>query len=250
MTLTTLVAFLLIVALASYLQALTGFALGIFALGGVIALNVSSLHTAALVISVLMVANVLLALRNSWGRIDAKLTIITLVGMLPGTLGGLWLLEHLSGDYFSTLQILLGVLIIGAGATMFIRPTPRPTLSSHLEFGLIGVLAGIFGGLYGIAGPPVVYLFYRQPLMVRNIRATLLAIFGIMSAFRLVVVCLQGNISSDAVYLSMTSVPVVIVVSAFFALYPPTVSDVLVRRSAFVLLSGMGVFIACTAFLY
>lgn len=247
---TSLVVFLFIVALASYLQALTGFALGIFALGGVIALNVSSLQTAALVINVLMVTNVVLALRNSWGAIDTKLLTITLLGIVPGTLGGLWLLQNLGDDYFSLLQMLLGLLIIGAGVTMLIRPAPRPTLSRRREFGFIGILGGVFGGLYSIPGPPVVYLFYRQPLAVRNVRATLLAIFGVMSAFRLAIVGLQGEVSREVIYLSTLSVPVVVAVSAFFALYPPSVPDVWVRRSAFVLLICMGVFIAATAFLY
>lgn len=249
MAATSLVAFLLIVALASYLQALTGFALGIFALGGVIALNVSSLQTAALVINVLMVTNVVLALRNSWGAIDTKLLAITLLGVVPGTLGGLWLLENLSDHYFSALQMLLGLVIIGAGITMIIRPAPRPNLSPRREFGFIGVLGGVFGGLYSIPGPPVVYLFYRQPLAVRKVRATLLAIFGVMSAFRLAVVGLQGEVSGEVMYLSTLSVPVVVAVSAFFALYPPSIPDLWVRRGAFVLLICMGIFIAATPLL-
>ena len=247
MTVNTLVAFLLIVALASYLQALTGFALGIFALGGVIVLNLSSLQTAALVINVLMVTNVVLALRNSWGAINTKLLTITLIGIVPGTVGGVWLLQNLGDDYFLALQLLLGLLIIGAGATMVIRPTPRPTLSPYHQFGLIGILGGIFGGLYSIPGPPVVYLFYRQPLTVRDVRATLLAIFGVMSAFRLAIVGLQGEVSREVLYLSALSVPVVVVASVVFALYPPSVSDNRVRRIAFVLLIGMGVIIAATA---
>lgn len=247
MTVTSLVAFLFIVALASYLQALTGFALGIFALGGVIALKLSSLQTAALVINVLMVVNVVLALRNSWGAINTKLLTITLIGIVPGTIGGLWLLQNLGGHYFLALQMLLGFLIIGAGATMVIRPTPRPTLSPHHQFGLIGILGGVFGGLYSIPGPPVVYLFYRQPLTVRDVRATLLAIFGVMSAFRLAIVGLQGEVSREVVYLSTLSVPVVFAASVFFALYPPSVSDAWVRRIAFVLLTCMGIIIAATA---
>ncbi|QVL17201.1 TSUP family transporter [Pseudomonas qingdaonensis] len=245
----SLVAFLFIIALASYLQALTGFALGIFALGGVIALDLSSLQTAALVINVLMVTNVVLALRNSWGAINAKLLTVTLIGIVPGTIGGVWLLQNLGDDYFLALQMLLGLLIIAAGVTMVIRPTPRSTLSPYHQFGLIGIFGGIFGGLYSIPGPPVVYLFYRQPLTVCDVRATLLAIFGVMSAFRLAIVGLQGEVSREAVYLSTLSVPVVVAASVFFALYPPSVSDALVRRIAFFLLTGMGVIIAATALL-
>lgn len=247
MTVTSLVAFLSIVALASYLQALTGFALGIFALGGVIALNLSSLETAALVINVLMVANVLLALRNSWGAINTKLLTITLIGIVPGTIGGVWLLQSLATSYSLALQTILGLLIIGAGSTMFLRPTPKHKLSPYHQFGLIGILGGIFGGLYSIPGPPVVYLFYRQPMSVRDVRATLLAIFGVMSAFRLAVVGLQGGFSREVLYLSALSVPVVVVASVIFTLFPPSVSDARVRRIAFVLLISMGVVIAATA---
>lgn len=243
----TLVTFLLVIAVASYLQALTGFALGIFALGGVIALNVSSLSTAAVVINVLMVTHVVLSLRHSWGIIDIKLLIITLLGIAPGTIGGLWLLQNISNDYFVFLQLILGLLIIGAGVTMCVRPKPRATLSPPYEFGLIGIVAGIFGGLYSIAGPPVVYLFYRQPLTVSQVRATLLAIFGLMSALRFIVVVLQAKVPAEAIHLSILSVPVVMAVSVFFSRFPPSLPDVFVRRSAFVLLICLGAFISVTA---
>lgn len=247
MALSSLFAFLLIVALASFLQALTGFALGIFALGGVIAFNVSSLETAALVINIMMVTNVILALGYTWREVNCKLMLITVAGVLPGALLGLWLLHNLGDKYFVMLQVFLGFVIVLAGVTMCIRPKLKKEVSQIYEFGFMGILGGIFGGLYSIPGPPVVYLFYQQPLAVSAVRSTLLAIFGIMSVFRLVVLGTQGEVTEEVINLSLLSVPVVIAVSAISAWYPLSISDVLIRRGSFILLTCMGFFISATA---
>ncbi|CUJ68905.1 sulfite exporter TauE/SafE family protein [Achromobacter aegrifaciens] len=247
MTTSTLVTFLVVVAVASYLQALTGFALGIFALGGVILLDLSSLATAALVINVLMVTNVVLALRKSWHAINVRLALVTLSGIVPGAVAGLWLLGNLGEAYAGYVQLALGLLIVGAGVTMCVNPKPRSLRSPSYQFVFYGLMGGVFGGLYSIPGPPVVFLFYRQPLSIAVVRATLLAVFGLMSIFRLIAVAGQAEIPLDAVELSLWSMPVVIAVSALFARFPPSLPDVLLRRAAFVLLVCMGGFISATA---
>lgn len=249
MSATSLTLFLLIVAVASYLQALTGFALGIFAMGGVIALEVSSLPTAAMVINVMMICNVVLALRSSWRFIAGRLFFYTMAGVIPGTIIGLWVLDHLTGSHFYILQGVLGVLIMGAGATLFMRPIPLDVQSPSTSFARIGVLGGIFGGLYSIPGPPVVYHFYRQPIKIESLRATLLAVFGVMSLFRFSFVALQGGLTDEVVQLAGLSVPIVIIVTLLYLRFPPNFSEVVVRRSAFVLLTLTGLFIIGTSLL-
>ncbi|MCZ8438235.1 sulfite exporter TauE/SafE family protein [Achromobacter xylosoxidans] len=247
MSSSSLLAFLLVIAIASYLQALTGFALGLFALGGVIALNISSIATASMVINVLMVVNVTLALRGYWSEIHKRLFWLTLAGLIPGAFLGIFLLQHLEDRYADLLQMILGILILVAGATMAMLAQVRPVISSAPGFVLTGILGGVCGGMYSIPGPPVVYLFYRQPLPLDTVRSTLLAVFGTLSVVRLVLLTMQGEVTADVLELSMFAVPVVIVVTALAPYMPLRVPDQAARRIAFVLLGLLGLAIVGSA---
>lgn len=247
MTTYSLYMFLVVVAIASYLQSLTGFALGIFALGGIIALNITSITTASMVINVLMVVNVAIALWGNLRYIDLRLLMLSHAGMIPGGVGGLWLLQHLSERDSDVLQLMLGLLIVVAGAAMAMRPQTKKEVSDLRYFLLSGILGGICGGMYSMPGPPVVYLFYRQPLTIQVVRCTLLAVFGLLSVLRLLVLAFQGEISGEVITLSIYTVPVAIVTSILCSYIPPKLPETIIRRGAFLLLTGMGVLIAATS---
>lgn len=244
-----LVLFLSAVALGSYFQALTGFALGIFILGGAIALQVSTVSTTATAINIMAMFNVAVALRGSWRNVNGSMFLRTLSGVVPGIFIGLWLLNHLSERNSALLQVLLGILIVSGGIMLFMRPEPRAMRSHSISFAAAGLVGGMLGGLFAVPGPPVVYHFYRQPLAIEGLRTTLLAIFGTVAACRFFFVSVQGQLTIDALRMGMLSVPVVALATWLYVRYPPGISDLTVRRSAFVLLVVTGFFIAATAVL-
>lgn len=236
----TLYVFLFIIAIASYLQALTGFALGVFALGGVIALNVASIDTASTVINVLMVVNVAIALINRGSSIEWRLYVLSLIGMIPGGYIGVYLLREFSLEHAAALKFFLGALIVYSALTMVLKARKRDDLSPPWQFVLYGFVGGVCGGTYSIPGPPVVLLFYRQPMAIDRVRCTLLAIFGTLSVFRLGVLGAQGFFSTEIMKLSIITVPVVVVASVLFAMFPPQLPEKFVRKSASIILLVLG----------
>lgn len=249
MNATSLVGFLCIVGIGSYLQAFTGFALGIFVLGAVVLLQLLSLETTATAINIMMVVNTAVALRGKVHLMNRKLFARTLVGIIPGVPLGLWLLATLTARSTQFLQLALGVLVMLTGTMLFAQPKPRSSASSSGSFAVAGALGGVLGGLFSVPGPPVIYHFYVQPMALEQVRLTLLGIFGTISLLRLLLLLANGGLGPDALYLGALSIPVVAAATALFMKYPPALSDIAVRRSAFVLLSGMGIVIFAMAWM-
>lgn len=243
----SLAAFLCIVGIGSYLQAFTGFALGIFVLGAVVALQLASVETTATAINIMMMVNSALALRGNIHLLNRKLLVRTLVGLVPGVPVGVWVLDTLSASNAHLLQLILGLIVIIAGATLCVRPEPRNVTSPPISFVLAGALGGFLGGMFSIPGPPVIYHFYVQPIAFEQIRLTLLGIFGVAAFIRFGILSVSGSVGSDALYLGLLSLPMVALTTAIFIRFPPRLTELTMRRAAFVLLSAMGFGILATA---
>lgn len=247
MELYPLFGFLVIVGIGSYLQAFTGFALGIFVLGAAVAFQLASVETTATAINIMMMVNSALALHGNWHLLNRPLFVRTLIGIFPGVPLGVWALNLLSTSNALLLQVILGVIVVLAGATLYARPKPRATASSSSSFVVAGVLGGMLGGMFSIPGPPVIYHFYNQPIAFTQIRLTLLAVFGTAAFVRLAILAVGGTVGYDAVSLGLLSLPMVAITTAVFIRFPPRMSENTMRRTAFVVLSVMGFGILATA---
>ena len=241
MSTTALIGFLCIVAVGSYLQAFTGFALGIFVLGAAVVLQLVRLETTATAINIMTLVNTALALRGNFHLLNRKLFIRTLLGIIPGVPLGVWLLDIVSSRSATLLQLTLGVVVLIAGATLCVRPRARAVTSPSTSFVLAGGVGGVLGGMFSVPGPPIIYQFYIQPLALEQVRLTLLGIFGTISLMRITILAAHGGVDSNAVYLGLLSIPVVAITTALFIRFPPQLSEPAIRRAAFLLLSAMGI---------
>ncbi|HIZ50109.1 MAG TPA: TSUP family transporter [Candidatus Pseudomonas excrementavium] len=246
---TSLVIVVLAVALGSYLQACTGFALGITVLAVTVLSGAAPIELMATVISVVALPGIAIALRHHWRHIDRVCFLRSLFGLIPGTLLGLWLLGTLEQEYTFIVQALLGALIIAGGVALFIRPAPRPARSSSGSFAVMGMFGGLLGGLFSVPGPPLIYHYYRQPLSVMSIRTSLLALSGVMSLSRLLMQAQQGQLDSEVMLLSISCIPVAALATWFYLRFPLKLSDLAMRRGAFALFIAMGLSIALMAVL-
>lgn len=235
-----LLPFLLIVALATYVQTVTGFALGMIIMGAVSGLELAPIAFTAAVVSLLMLANCTIALRTGHRHIDRKAVGLCLLGLLPAMVIGVLLLEYLSAAAAHWLQLFLGVAIVYCGIAIAMKPEPREQPSSTGSFLLSGILGGVFGGLFAIAGPPLVYQLYRQPVSMAVIRNSLLAIFAVMNTVRTGFIGSQGQLGEEIVILSLLSLPVVALATAIGQRFHPPISDRRMRQSAFALLVVIG----------
>ena len=234
-------AFLGLVALGSYIQTVSGFAIALIIAGGVTMLGLASIPFTANVISFIALANVAAAVHRQHGHIDIRIMLYGSAGVLLFSGAGLVLLERLSSDSVGLLEMLLGAVILASGALLMIHPHPLSRPSHAYTHLIAGGFGGLLSGLFGAGGPPLVVHIYRQPLPFATIRTTLLAILGIMPLIRIVLEGFNGNITGEILWLSALSAPVSIVVTLAAKRYHPPFSDTVMRRFAFGLLCLIGI---------
>ncbi|WP_043994355.1 sulfite exporter TauE/SafE family protein, partial [Moritella sp. PE36] len=174
-------------------------------------------------------------------QLNRRIVIMTVLGMLPGLIIGLALLEYLSGSFNDMLQTILGVAIIGAGISMILKsPHKERKASKQGAFFCAGTASGILTGMFSMGGPPLVYIFYRQPFTLNLIRLYLLSIFFVSSISRITMVGIQGGLTTDMLLFSAVCIPVVLSVSWVAKHYPPPISLDNMRKIAFFMLMIIG----------
>ncbi len=233
-------AFLGLVALGALVQSMTGFALGLIVMAGSTVLGLAEIAFAAAVTSLIAMVNSGLSLRSSYHHIDRIVLLRLLLGVLPVTAIGVWLLGYVSGTAYEALRVLLGVTIILAGGILMIRPVPFAQASSPVVVTLTGCGAGLLGGLYGTSGPPLVWLMYRQPIPFAVIRATLLATFLASTMARTVVVVVRGEMTPEMLLTAGLSLPVVLVATLAGLKLAPLLPEMVLKRGVFALLACSG----------
>lgn len=225
---------------AAYVQTLTGFAFGLLLMGTVAVSGLLPLPEAAIVISLLTLANASIVLARGWRDIAVKPFLLSLSGAIPMIVLGYFLLELLASSSLSILRILLGSAIILSSLQLVRRPSSLAGQSHGAAFIVFGAIGGIMGGLFSTAGPPLVFQFYRQPLPHRVIRETLVAIFSLNSLFRLGLVAANGDWRHHALLWALAGLPAVLVSTYLARRWPPVVSARNMRFLVFLLLLFSG----------
>jgi len=225
---------------AAYVQTVSGFALGLIVMGATAVFALAPIPFTALVVSVISFANVLAALRGRWHEVHRPTLGPATLAMIPAVLGGLGLLHWLEAAWLAGLRSLLGGFILGGGLLLMLRPEPRPAPAPRWQAGLWGAVAGLFGGLFSTAGPPIVYHLYREPFGIPAIRATLLAFFALATASRILMTGAAGAIDGEVLVWVAASLPAVLLGTWAGRRFPPHLPDRTLRRIAFGLLALLG----------
>jgi len=239
-TIAGLVTLLAIVAVAAYVQALTGFALGLVLMGGIALTGILPLQDAAVLTGVLTLVQGAQLLRTGWRDVAWKPLAISALASIPGILLGYALLTVMVETSIAWPQLVLGVVIIGASLQLLFRPHPRSTMSPPWTFGVAGIIAGVMSGLFSTSGPPLVYHLFRQPLPIRTLRETLALIFMINSGFRLTTVIVAGDLPPVSNWWALAALPMVIALTYIARRWPPPISNTGMRRLTFALLALSG----------
>lgn len=236
-----LVALLAVIALATYFQTVTGFGLGMIVMGATSGFELASIGLVAAVVSFVTLVNSGVALPGKLQHIDWRAALPVLAGVLPSVVIGVLLLEYLSAEASDLLQLLLGATIIGSGIIFVLRPTPLPTRSSGVTFFISGFFSGLFGGLFGMAGPPVIFHFYRQPYELVVVRNMLLLVFAFTSGTRTLFVATRDVLTAEVWLLTAFAIPLVAAATMVGRRYPPPFSPITMRRIAFGVLVVIGI---------
>lgn len=231
---------LLTLAVGAYVQALTGFAMGLIVVGVVAIGGWVSVAVVAAVVSVATFFNVAAALGGRLHQVHWREAGLMTAGMVPAVFGGLVLLEYLDAEAAELLHTLLALSILSGGIVLTLRPAPRSTAAGSVASLTMGTIGGLMTGMFATGGPPVVYHMYRQPYAVATIRATLLATFGVACVARLALLGIGGDLTSDVLLLAAAALPVVIGATLIGRHFPLPLSDEATRRLAFAFLMALG----------
>lgn len=243
----TLLWVVLIVAIASYFQTVTGFGLGMIVMGATSGMGLVPVATVAAVVSLVTLANSMVALPGRMRDIDWRAARAATVGILPAIVGGVLLLEYLSSTAAGVLQLLLGVVIIQGSIGFALRPVQLDARSSDFSFAASGFFSGLSGGLFGVAGPPLIFQFYRQPMDPTAVRNMLLLLFSVTSATRSLYLGVQGRLDTEIWTVAACAVPVVALATFAGRRYPPPVAARTMRRIVFMLLMAIGAYLVMSA---
>lgn len=232
--------FIAAVALAGYVQNVTGFAFGLVLLGLVGLLELAPLADATIAVSVVALANAAMLGRHAVARLDRRTLLPTLAGSTAGVIAGVTLLAWLSDGVAVALRLLLGLTIVVCAALLVMRSRPLQQASSRKAFAGAGLVSGLLGGLFATGGPPLVYHYYRQPLELDRIRSALVIVFAASAVIRLGLLGGAGRITGHAVLMSLEALPVVLLLGCAARRWPPTTSIQAVRRWVALLLTAAG----------
>lgn len=244
-----LLLFVLLVAVGGYVQTVAGFAMGMIMVAGSSALVLYPLPVTTAVISLVSLMNIGLSLPGHLNRVYRRGFLLLCAGQVPMIGVGVWVLEWLDATAERVLSILLGSFILIGCASMMVRPEPRPAVSGSSAFFLAGLGGGVLGGMFSAAAPVMGWFVYRQPMMVAELRATLLACFAVSTLVRTAVVGAGGGLTKEVLTLAAASVPMVLLSAWLGRRFPPPVSELGLRRIAFTLLFAMGAWILVSALL-
>ena len=237
------IVFLSSVFVGSYVQAVTGFAMGMIVIAVAGASGAIPLPVLTAAASLITMINVALALKGHTRSIDRRIFFWLGIGQIPAIGLGVWMMTMLDRDAQGVLELLLGCFLTLGSLSMMIRPSPLSRPSPRWACFGAGVAGGVVGGMFSASGPIMGWFTYRQPLDLLVIRATLLCSFALTTTTRTLVVGIQGGLTADVLALSLAAVPLVIVGTWLGRELPPPVSEPVMKRAAFGLLLVMGLVI-------
>ncbi|MXQ12114.1 TSUP family transporter [Microvirga makkahensis] len=250
MSLTVLIGFLVLTGAAAYAQTLTGFAFGLITMGGVGLTGLLSLPDAAMIVSVLTLVNATQMLLKGWRDVAWDQCGLVMAASVPMLFLGYWLLEWLAGSHVDLLRLLLGLVIVVSSMQLARKPEPLPAQSGNGSLLFFGGIAGLMGGMFSTAGPPLVYHFYRQPMPLVKVRETLVTVFALNAVFRIGLVTVSGDFPSSSTLSGLVAVPAVMSATYAARRWPPPFSPAAMRRIVFILLLLSGISLGAPAVLH
>jgi len=237
--------FLFLVALATYAQTMTGFAFGLVLLGLAGLFELAPLPVMSNVVSILALINAAVTIGRTRPSVDWQMLRPALLSSFIGVGVGVMALQWMTHDFAVVLHVLLGLTIVVCAFMLIGNSRRRSQASGRTSFVMVGALSGLLGGLFSSGGPPMVYHLYRQPLPLATVRNTLLMFFALMAAARLTLVTVTGAIDMATVIMSLSALPVVIILTWLIRRYANMDAVVLIRWLVFLLLlcAGLGLLV-------
>jgi uncharacterized membrane protein YfcA len=237
---------------AQFIYATVGFGAGMFAVA-LLAFVLPDLAGTVAVLMLLTFVTEITVLWRAWRHADLGLLIVLLLPITLGLVAGTYVL--LLGEVH-LLKRGLGLVVAGAGG-WFLRARAQSNEKGHSEgagdglnrprwwqAGPVGLLAGLLGGMFGTAGPPLIIYLHGRGLGKTVFRATLVWLFFGMSLIRVPLYVHQGILNGDVVVAALWLLPAAALGAGGGMLAHHRISERHFARLVALLLAIMGLLLA------
>ncbi|WP_439660101.1 sulfite exporter TauE/SafE family protein [Lentzea sp. HUAS TT2] len=185
-----------VVAIGGLLQGLIGFGLALVAVPLLALLDPTLLPVPVLMIAA---AHASMALAREFGHVDWRGVGWAMLGRLPGTFVGIWIVDSLDPKGFG--------LVVGGSVLACVllsitawRPEPRPK-----SLVTAGFASGSFGTATAVGGPMVALLYQNQA--GPQVRATLAAFFVLGSGASVIGLLAAGQVRAHQLWTGLALIP-------------------------------------------
>lgn len=228
----------LITFISSFIHGSIGFGYSVFAMS-ILPLFLP-LHSAAAIVNIallIITSQIAFQLRK---HINYKFIIMPLLMAIVGRTIGVYLLMHLETLF---LEKFLGGLLIILSIYMFFFQKKIRIKPSAAKGAALGLTSGLLGGLYNLAGPPLV-LYYFPALKDKLVyAASLQATFVITSIFGVAQHFYYGNITSAVIKMASINIAAVIIGGSLGVLVLKKIKKETIGKVVYSYMALMGLFI-------
>ena len=167
-------------------------------------------------------------------KVWLPLAVLVMLGIIPGTL-------FLKSGDTQFVKVLFGLAVILVGIEMLLREKQKTKKKSSRSFLMvIGILSGIFCGLFGIGAILVAYIS-RTTDNQNQFRGNLCIVFFIENTFRILLYSITGILSMAILKQAVLLLPFMALGLTIGILLARKMSDRFVRKAIIVLLILSGV---------
>ena len=196
----------LVLAVAEAVYVLLGFGAGLIAVG-TLALFMPELRDVVVILLVVNLPAELFVVWQSRRLVAWRGVLVIFLGIGAGIPIGAWALG--SGEP-SALLILLGVVLVFAGAVFLATGQAQGRRLPGWVAPPVGLVSGVLTGLFGTGGPPLI-VYYRLAGVPKAVfRGNLMALFLLMTAIRVPSYAAFGLITWPRIWSSLAVFPAVL----------------------------------------
>jgi len=216
---------------------LFGFGAGLIAVGS-LAMVLSDVKDVVVMMMLVNLPPEILVVVTSRQHISWKGVGLACAGVALGLPAGTLALEH--GDPSFILMLLGGFLVV-VGVAFVLLPSRGSVRWPTWSAPAVGVLAGVLGGMFGTAGPPLI-LYYRLAGMTKGaFRGNLMAIFFLLGLMRLPTYGVTGLLTYERLVSAAAVFPVVLLGAWVGNRVHLNLSERTFQRLVAVALAGIGI---------
>ena len=236
----TVILIMSVAALAAFVQGYAGFGYGVLSMTifSFLALDIERASVVVTLIS-LAVMGLLFFLSRPTSKMVWKRILLIMCGALIGSPLGYWFIVVYGKQ--PLFNVVFGIVLLYFSASGILSPHLRRRIHAVLAVG-IGTVAGFISGAFVSGGPPVVLYLYSQTGDPREMKASLQAVFFMMSVYRLILVGAGGiGYSKEMLLVSLCAIPAVAAALLVGHALSRRTSAELFRKTVYALLGLIGI---------